>query len=67
MTEMPADHVWTAAELERMTPDERDRIVREGFVNDLSELPPEFVARVREKGQRLLEERGLIAPAGDVD
>lgn len=61
------DRIWTAAELERMTPDERHRIVTEGFVTDLSTLPPEFVARIREKGRRLLEERGVISRTADGD
>lgn len=67
MSPMPEDKVWTAAELERMTPDERDRVVRAGFVSDLSTLSPEFAARVRDKGRRLLEERCVISRAGDAD
>jgi hypothetical protein len=62
-----ADRIWTAAELERLTPDERDRVVREGFVDDLSSLPEEYVARIRTKGRELLEHRGIVAPAGDGD
>ena len=62
---MADDKVWTAAELERMTPDERHRIVNEGVVTDLGQLSPEFVARVRAKGRALVEERGLVAPQGD--
>jgi hypothetical protein len=61
---MPDDHLWTAEELERLSPDERDRVVKEGMVTDLSELSPEFVARVRAKGRALLEERGIIIPDG---
>ena len=59
---MPDDHLWTAEELEQLTPNERDRVVKEGFVTDLSELPPEFVARARAKGRALLEELGVIEP-----
>lgn len=62
---MADDKVWTAAELERLTPDERHRIVDEGVVTDLGQLPPEFVARVLAKGRALVEERGLVAPQGD--
>lgn len=62
---MPDDRVWTAAELERLTPDERQRLLNERVVTDLSELPPEFLARVRAAGRVLLEERGAISPQGD--
>ncbi len=61
---MADDRIWTAEELERLTPDERDRVVKEGLVQDLSELPPEFVARARAKGRALMEERGLIPADG---
>ncbi len=62
---MRDDKVWTAAELERLTPDERHRVVNEGVVTDLDQLSPEFVARVRSKGKALLTKRGLIAPQVD--
>jgi len=62
---MRDDKVWTAAELERLTPDERHRVVNEGVVTDLDQLSPEFVARVRSKGRNLLAGRGLIAPHVD--
>lgn len=62
---MADDRIWTAAELERLTPDERHRVINEGIVTDLDQLSPEFLARVRAKGRTLLEERGLIAPRSD--
>jgi hypothetical protein len=62
---MADDHIWTAAELERLTPDERHRVINEGIVTDLDQLSPDFLARVRAKGRALLEERGLIAPRND--
>jgi hypothetical protein len=61
---MADERIWTAAELEVLTPDERDRIVKEGIVTDLSQLPPEFVAHVRAKGRALLEERGIVTTDG---
>ena len=61
MIPVPSERVWTAAELEQLTPNERDRVVKEGMVTDLSDLPPDVVARVRAKGRALLEERGLIS------
>ena len=37
---MADERIWTAADLEALTPDERDRIVKEGIVTDLSQVPP---------------------------
>jgi hypothetical protein len=54
--------VWSAAELEQLTPDERHRVINEGVVTDLEKLPPHVLARVRTRGRALLEERGLVAP-----
>lgn len=62
---MADDRVWTAAELEKMTPQQRQQLFDERVVIDLSTLDPEFLARVRAKGRALLEERGLIARQGD--
>jgi hypothetical protein len=59
---MADDRIWTAAELEQLSPDERDRIVKEGFVTDASTLPPDFLARARAKGRALLAERQAITP-----
>ena len=62
---MRDDKLWTAAELERLTPDERHRVFNEGIVTDLDQLSPEFLDRVRAKGSALLVERGLVAPQAD--
>jgi hypothetical protein len=62
---MGDDRIWTAAELEQMTPDERKRLLDERVVTDLSTVSPEFLARVRAKGRALLEERGIVARPGD--
>lgn len=59
-----ADRTWTAAELEGLTPDERDRIVKDGTVGDLSQVDPDFLARARAKGKALLEKRGVITTDG---
>ena len=61
---MPDDRVSTA-ELERLTPDERQRLLNERVITDLSQVPPEFLARVRATGRVLLEERGVISPQAD--
>lgn len=62
---MAEERIWTAAELEQLTPDERQRVFNEGVVTDLDQVSPEFLARVRAKGRALLEERGLLEPESD--
>lgn len=57
---MAADRIWTAAEMELMSPDERARLVRSGMLSSLDALEPGFRARVEEKSRRLAEEYGLL-------
>lgn len=40
--------VWTAAELERLSPAERQRIFDESLITDLTQVPPDFLARIQE-------------------
>ena len=54
--------VITIEELEKLPLSERHRIVAEGFVTDLSQVPPDFLARIRQRGRELLEERGIELP-----
>ena len=61
---MPDERLWTAAELERLTPEERQHLVNERVITDLSHVPPEFLAKVRARGRALLKERGVISPQG---
>jgi hypothetical protein len=42
-----ADKVWTADELEAMSPAEQDALFNESIVTDLDTVPGEFLARVR--------------------
>jgi hypothetical protein len=42
-----AAEVRTAAEVERLTPDERQRLVNERSSTDLSEAPEEFLGKAR--------------------
>ena len=42
-----AQKVWTAAELEQLSPAEQDAIFTAGIVRDLADVPLEFLARVR--------------------
>jgi hypothetical protein len=57
---MGEERVWTAEELEQLSPDERHRVVNEGVITDLARVPPEFLDRVRRRRRELLEERGLL-------
>jgi hypothetical protein len=49
-----ASKIWSAAELERMSPNERQSIVRAGFETDLSKVSPELVERTRRKIEALI-------------
>lgn len=52
--------VWSAAEMELMSPNERARVVREGQLDSLDDLSPEFRARVEATSRRIAEEHGLL-------
>ena len=41
--------IWTAAELDEMTPAQRQNIFDESIVWNLSEVPEEFLERIRAK------------------
>ena len=56
---MADDKSWTAAELERLSPNERDEVVKSGFVTDLSEVSPDLLDRARRKS-----DRGLASTEG---
>jgi len=57
---MDAAEIRTAVDVERLTPDERQRLVNDRTSTDLSELPEEFVTRARADGRRLLVQHGVI-------
>ena len=44
--------IWTAAELEKMSPTERREISRAAIVTDLSEVDPELLERARESARQ---------------
>ena len=46
---MDASKIWSAEELEKMSPNERQSIVRAGFETDLSRVSPELLERTRRK------------------
>jgi hypothetical protein len=51
-----ASKVWTAAELEQMSPAERRAIFDASIVTDLDQVPPEFLARVRSRVEKMIAE-----------
>lgn len=44
---MAGRKLWSAEELERLSPEERNSIVEAGFVDDPSEVPDELLERAR--------------------
>jgi len=52
--------IWTAAEMELMTSNERARVVRDGQLDSLESLDPDFRARVEAKSRKIAEEYGLL-------
>jgi phosphoribosylaminoimidazole-succinocarboxamide synthase len=46
---MDSSKIWSAEELEKMSPNERQSVVRSGFETDLSKVPPELLERTRRK------------------
>ena len=57
---MDGEKLWTASEIELLTPDERYQLFNDRVVTDLSTLPPDYLARIRAKGRALLDERGVL-------
>lgn len=51
-----ASKIWTAAELEQMSPVERKAIFDASIVTDLDQVPPEFLARVRARVEKIIAE-----------
>lgn len=46
------NHVTTAAELARMTPAQQDDIFDRSVVTDLTQVPEQFLARIRRRHQQ---------------
>jgi len=46
---MDASRIWSAAELEKMSPNDRQSLVRAGFETDLSKVSPELLERARRR------------------
>ena len=47
--------VWTAAELDEMTPAQVDALFQASIVTDLDDVPPAFLARVRARVQERID------------
>jgi hypothetical protein len=47
--------IWTAEELERMTPDEQDAIFDASVAQDLDDIPPDFLKRVRGRAEKRIQ------------
>ncbi len=47
--------VWTAAELDQMSPGEIDALFEASIIRDLSEIPPAFLSKVRDRVQARID------------
>ncbi len=59
---MGENRIWTAEELEQLSPNERRDVVRAGFVKDLSQVAPELVERSRAKARERMAAADETAP-----
>ena len=50
-----ADKLWTAAELEQMSPNERCDLLNSRVVTDLSMVPQDVLERARMAGRAIME------------
>ena len=55
--------IWTAAELEQMTPAQRRTLFESSIVTDLDQAPAELVARTRARVESLIEAAEGSQPA----
>lgn len=46
---MDVDRIWSAAELEALTPDERAATIRAGFMDDPTKIPSDLLDSARSK------------------
>lgn len=47
--EMEVDRIWSAAELEALSPDERATTIRAGFVTDPADVPADLAGAAKRK------------------
>lgn len=58
--EVTSDRQWTAAELERLTPDQRAALLQDRVVDDIAEVDDSLVDRARAIGRDLLDANGVL-------
>lgn len=49
------ERIRTAEEIEKLTPAEQDQLFKQSIVNDLDDVPADFLARVRARAQERIE------------
>ena len=60
---MSSSKIWSVQELENMSPNERQSIVRAGFETDLSKVSPELLERTQRKIEsHIAANQGATAP-----
>jgi hypothetical protein len=57
-----AAEIRTAAEVERLTPDERQRLLNDRVITSSPTCRHSFLARARPRGKALLEARQALGP-----
>lgn len=57
--------IWKAEELERLTPDQRHKLINDSIVTNLDDLDPALVAKIRAEGRRIAEEHGFAEKLKD--
>ena len=63
MSDITDRKLWTAEELERLSPGERNEIIRAGIVTDMSQVPTAFLERVRENvGEHIAATESAATP-----
>lgn len=58
--DVDAGEIRTAAEVELLSPDERQQLFNDHVISGFDDVPAEFRERIRARGQQLLRDRGLI-------
>ena len=59
---MEAGKLWTAEELEQLSPNERRDLLNERIVTDLSQVPADVLERARITGRALMERFQDVQP-----
>jgi hypothetical protein len=57
---MAAQKFWTVDEMRKLSPAQRDALLRDRMVTDLDQADPELVEWAQANGRQLLEDLGII-------